>query len=608
MGIERALTSIVADNQKINAVNDKNKDCMIRQSPDDLSVLIVEDDPVDAKITRAALMVPSSRVELTHRVSIAQSLGEAIDYLATNVVDVVLLDLGLPDSIGVEAISEVAAASPNSAIVVVSGREDEDIAIDALHHGASEYVMKSDMQGPMLRRVIRYAVERRNIEAEIAALARSDTLTGLMNRGTFFNMLEAALAQAKRNGTICAVMHLDLDHFKDINDTLGHAAGDALLLEVAERLRDCTRQIDLVARLGGDEFAVAATNLQNIDGAAEVAQKILNAFDTIDMIDGHQVKVHTSIGITVFPDDNVDAHELVAHADLALYQAKSEGRGKFQFFDKEMDRIAQARRTLKNDMLEALENGEFVVHFQPILDSNCSDIVAVEALARWDHKSRGFVSPDEFIPLAEETGLIVELGAHLLKQACLQQRRWLEQGHSAVPMAVNVSSLQFKRHDFSDRVISIVADAAIPASSIQLEITESVLMTDLASVTAHLHKLRDYGIKIAIDDFGTGYSSLAYLKTLPVDKLKIDRSFINELENDIGAQCFVNAIAGLARSVNKEIVAEGVETSKQLGILRDLGINQLQGFLFSKPVDDNGFIQWRENLVTQNYDRQMRIA
>lgn len=608
MGIKRALTPIIAGNHKINAFNGKNRDYVIRPSSGDLSILIVEDDPVDAKIIRVGLTVSNSRAQLNHRVKIVQSLADAIDYLATDVVDVVLLDLGLPDSIGVEAITAIAATSPNSAIVVVTGQEEEDVAIDALHHGASEYLVKSDMQGPVLRRVVRYAVERRNIEAEIASLARTDTLTGLMNRGTFFDMLEAALAQARRTGTICAVMHLDLDRFKDINDTLGHAAGDALLIEVADRLRACTRQIDLVARLGGDEFAVAATNLQNVDGAVEVAHKILQAFDAIDMVDGHQIRVRTSIGITVFPDDDVDAHELVAHADLALYQAKGEGRGKFKFFDKEMDQKARARRALKNDMLEAMKNEEFVVHFQPIVNSTYGNLVAVEALARWNHESRGLVPPDEFIPLAEETGLIVELGAYLIKQACLQQHSWQEKGYPIVPMAVNVSSLQFKRHDFADRVISIVDGIDIPASSLQLEITESVLMTDLASVTAHLHKLRDYGIKIAIDDFGTGYSSLAYLKTLPVDKLKIDRSFVSELENDVDAQSFVNAIAGLARSINKEIVAEGVETSKQLGILRDIGINQLQGFLFSKPVDDSGFTQWRSNLAAQNREHRMQIA
>jgi diguanylate cyclase (GGDEF)-like protein len=419
--------------------------------------------------------------------------------------------------------------------------------------------------------------ERLRAEARIAYMARHDALTDLPNRVLFHDRLDHALKHARDEKL--AVLCLDIDHFKDVNDTLGHPVGDLLLQAVAERLRRSIRESDTVARLGGDEFAVVQVGASQPTDATRLATRLIEAINAPYDLDGHHVVVGMSIGIAIPPDDGTDPHQLLKNADMALYRAKSDGRGVFRFFEAEMDARMQARRTLELDLRKAVVNGEFELYYQPLIDVRSRYVHGFEALIRWHHPDRGLVSPADFIPLAEETGLIVPIGEWVLRQACKEATTWPDD----VSVAINLSPVQFKSRQLLPTVISALAASGLPASRLELEITESLLLQESEDTLAMLHQLRSLGIRISMDDFGTGYSSLGYLQKFPFDKIKIDRSFVHDMTDRDDSLAIVRAVAAMGASLGMKTTAEGVETIEQFDQLKAEGCTEVQGYLFGAP-------------------------
>ncbi|HEY0203673.1 MAG TPA: EAL domain-containing protein [Acetobacteraceae bacterium] len=415
---------------------------------------------------------------------------------------------------------------------------------------------------------------------EAQRLALHDALTGLPNRALFAERLEQALAHVQRYGTKLAVLCLDLDRFKQVNDTYGHPVGDALLHAVAGRLRGCLRSTDTVARLGGDEFAIIQTPLERAADANVLAGRIVEALSEPYNLDPHQISIGASVGLALAPADTADATDILKMADMALYRAKADGRGLFRMFDSSMDALLQARRRLELDLRRAIEVQEFELHYQPLVDLASGRVNAMEALVRWRHPERGLVRPDDFIPLAEETGLIAEIGAWVLHRACKDAADWPADVH----IAVNVSATQFQHPGLIAAVSDALAASALPPERLELEITETAFLADADATLAVLHELRAKGLRFAMDDFGTGYSSLSYLRSFPFDKIKIDRSFVRDIETSSDCRAIVRAVIGLGCNLEITTTAEGVETAAQVMQLRADGCKQAQGYLFSRPV------------------------
>jgi diguanylate cyclase (GGDEF)-like protein/PAS domain S-box-containing protein len=421
--------------------------------------------------------------------------------------------------------------------------------------------------------------ERKQAEARIAYMAHHDALTDLPNRVLFNERLNELLARLRRQSESLAVHCLDLDHFKGVNDTLGHPIGDELLKTVAQRLGTCLRETDLVARLGGDEFAIIQFPLGNPNAASLLATALIDIVSKPYEVRGHEFVVGASIGIAVAPGDGDSADALLRNADMALYRAKAEGRGSAHFFEPEMDRNIQARRMLELDMRKAFANGEFELFYQPLINLQANAVSGFEALLRWRHPERGMIAPAQFIPLAEEIGLIVPLGEWVLRQACLEAMRW----PGDLNVAVNLSPAQFRSRGLVQAVLTALAYSRLPPSRLELEITESVLLGETEANLAMLHQLRGIGVRISMDDFGTGYSSLSYLRSFPFDKIKIDRSFVSELAQRPDCVAIIRAVAGLGISLGIATTAEGIETPEQLERVRAEGCTEVQGYLFSPP-------------------------
>jgi diguanylate cyclase (GGDEF)-like protein/PAS domain S-box-containing protein len=420
--------------------------------------------------------------------------------------------------------------------------------------------------------------ERRRAEAQVAHMATHDALTDLPNRMMLRDTLEQAISRVRR-GELVALHYIDLDHFKAVNDTLGHQVGDDLLKQVADRLRACVRETDTVARLGGDEFAVIQTALAEANDAALLAQRLRDSVGAPYSVDGHHVVVDISVGIAMSPDDGVTVEELLKSADLAAYAAKASGRGTFRFFEAEMDRRIKLRRVMELDLRHALGNGEFRLFYQPIVSLQTGEVTSLEALIRWQHPVRGLIPPGDFIPLAEELGLIVPIGEWVINRACADAATWGEH----IKVAVNLSPIQLTGTGLLDVVIRALARAGLPASRLEFEITETVLMQNTATTLATLHQLRALGIHFSMDDFGTGYSSLSTLRSFPFNKIKIDRSFVKDITDQKSSLAIIKGVTSLAHSLNMLITIEGVETEEQLAHVRPLGCAEIQGYLLSPP-------------------------
>jgi diguanylate cyclase (GGDEF)-like protein len=421
--------------------------------------------------------------------------------------------------------------------------------------------------------------EQRRSEAKIAHMALHDTLTGLPNRVLLNQRLEDALLRVKRSEMLATHL-LDLDNFKAVNDTLGHPAGDRLLGLVSDRLRKVVRETDTIARMGGDEFAIVQVAIMQPAEATALAHRIIETVRAPFDLDGTQVVIGTSVGIAVGPADGTAPDQLIRNADLALYRAKSDGRGTYRFFEREMDAQMQVRRVLEQDLRKALAAGEFELHYQPVVNLASNDVSGFEALIRWRHPERGMVPPAAFIPVAEEIGLISVLGEWAIRQACAAAVKWPD----GIRVAVNLSPAQFRTPGLVQVVVSALAATGLSAEQLELEITEGTLLQDSEATLSTLYQLRALGVRIAMDDFGTGYSSLSYLQSFPFDKIKIDRSFVKDITDGVGSLNIVRAVAAMANGLGMTTTAEGVETVEQMETVRAEGCTEMQGFLFSKPL------------------------
>ncbi len=689
-------------------------------------LLLVEDNAGDARLLREMLKEPGShKTELTH----VPGMSEAETYLASSPVDVILLDLGLIDAQGLDAVRRAHEAAPRVPLVVLTGMDDERLASQALKEGAEDYLIKGQIETRGLLRAIRYAIERKGMEEALfvekeraqvtlnsigdavistdiagsitflnltaqnmtgwpiaeaigqpmsvvfrildatsrktirdpmelavgrdrtfhlppncllvrrdgtevpiedsvapihdrngqatgavlvfrdvsAARAMSlqmthsaqhDFLTGLPNRMLLNDRISQAIALAPRHTNQVAVLFLDLDGFKHINDSLGHPIGDLLLQSVARRLVLCVRGSDTVSRQGGDEFVVLLSEAEQWEDAAIVATRMLHAVAETHSIDQRDLHITTSIGVSVYPDDGRDAETLIKNADTAMYQAKENGRQSFQFFKPAMNVRAVERQSIEESLRRALERDEFVIHYQPKIDLRTGTITGAEALIRWTHPERGLVSPAQFIPIAEDSGLILPIGRWVLRGACLQARGWVEAGLPAMTMAVNVSSMEVRAKDFTQGVFEILEDTGLDPQVLELELTESVLMRHADSAASILQALRERGVHVAVDDFGTGYSSLSYLRRFPIDALKIDQSFVSQISADGGDTSIVTAVISMAHSLKLRVIAEGVETLEQLTFLQGLACDEAQGYFFSRPVPAAQFARLLQTGIT----------
>ena len=680
-------------------------------------LLLVEDNPGDARLLREMFNEQGSQnTEFTH----VQCMRDAEKHLAEHAVDITVLDLGLPDAQGLEAVRRVRAAAPRVPLVVLSAMDDESLAAQALQEGAQDYLIKGQVDARGLMRALRYAIERKVMEealfvekeraqvtlncigeavvctdisgnitflnlvaermtgwswqeaasrpmaevfrimdsatleicpdpmemavgenptvhlpsncvlirrdgfeipiedsvapihdregkatgavivfrdvstaramaAEMTYSAQHDFLTGLPNRMLLNDRVSQAIVLAPRHSNKVAVLFLDLDGFKHINDSLGHPIGDKLLQSIAKRLVDCVRTSDTVSRQGGDEFVLLLSEVHRSEDAAISALRILQAVAEAHSIDQHDLHVTASIGVSVYPDDGQDAETLIKNADTAMYQAKENGRQSYQFFKPAMNVRAVERQSIEENLRRALERQEFALHYQPKINLRTGEISGAEALLRWMHPVRGPVSPAQFIPVAEDCGLILPIGQWVLREACKQARAWADAGLPLPTMAVNISSMEFREDKFIESVFTTLSETGLDPKSLELELTESVLMKRAESAASVLKTLRSRGAQIAVDDFGTGYSSLSYLRKFPINALKIDQSFVRQITSTPDDTTIVTAVISMGRSLKLRVVAEGVETQEELTFLRARLCDEAQGYYFSRPVRPEQF-------------------
>lgn len=546
-------------------------------------VLVVDDD----RSTRSALRATLQRSGFV--VTEACNGGQVAGEVERMRPDVILMDALMPVMDGFAACAQLQASAQTRDIPVlmITALEDRASIERAFSVGASDYIPKP-LHLAVVNQRVRRLVDATRAQREVRHLAYNDSLTGLPNRALFNDHLNHCIEQAGHQGHALALLYLDLDRFKFVNDTLGHEVGDKLLKMAAERIRACVRASDCVARLGGDEFAIVIDELPNASIASATAQKICHAVMAPFDIGGHDIMVSASIGIAIFPSDGVDASALLRRADTAMYRAKKKSSD-FQFFEEAMEVSAADHLRFEGALRHALERNEFAVYFQPIADAAHGAIVGMEALVRWKHPTRGLVSPLEFIPLAEETGLIVPIGDWVLRAACHQLKTWQDAGWTDLYVTVNLSGLQLQQPHFAETLRDALRETGLPPQCLVLEITESMLMEQVEETLLVLQALKATGVGLAIDDFGTGYSSLAYLKRFPVDVLKIDRAFIRDMTDNTDDALIVKGIIALAHSLRLKVVAEGVETAEQHNFLARLQCNLIQGYLLSEPLPAAAF-------------------
>jgi diguanylate cyclase (GGDEF)-like protein len=550
-------------------------------------VLLVEDDPSDAMLVRLHLQ----RANETYVCETVERLEDAERMLMQRRFDAVITDLSLPDSQGLECVVRLQRVASDTPVIVLSGEEYEELALQAVQSGAQDYLTKDSLNPHSLAKAVRYALERKQSETRLRRLALYDQLTGLTNRYYFNEMLEDAILRARRLSTRLAVMVLDLDAFKRVNDGLGHGAGDRLLCTVATRLTGTVREYDTVARLGGDEFGVLV-DLDRGAGSdpALLATRILRVLEKPIVVDGTPVVVSASIGVAVFPGAADGPEGMLRAADDAMAKAKQAGAGTYHLKAESKSEDSLPLLQVTAALTHALERNEFRLAYQVQVDTRDRRVVGAEALLRWSPKYIDAVGPNVFIPLLEGTNRIGAVGTWVIREAVRQLRAWRDDGHELPRISVNVSARQFANAELVDVVRTALDEYGVEPSSLELEITESVLMSDREIAATTLRALSDVGCRIALDDFGTGYSSLAYLHRFPVHTLKIDRSFVNGLELRTEAATLVGAIISLGKRMNLEVVAEGVETEEQWELLRDEGCDLCQGYLFGRPVSPDDMV------------------
>ncbi len=556
-----------------------------------MDFLIIDDDDVDRML--AVRTLRDSGLTIGNVVQ-ASSADEGIHLAQSNAFDIILLDYRLPPTDGMEVLRSLRRTSQlSTAIVMLSHSNDEELALKCVEAGAQDFLMKSEVSVVRLKRAVLLAKERYNLEQQVRAshdqlrrLAEQDSLTGLSNRFFFDEALKDAIPQAKRDGSAMALLLLDLDNFKNINDTKGHGAGDIFLKEVAQRLKVPIREGDKLCRLGGDEFAILVRSLPSPAVVRLLTHRIFEALSTPVEIDGQLTPVSVSIGVANFPDCATDAVELMKCADVAMYRAKASGRNQVHYYSHEIHAQIQNRIRLEHDLTQALDKDQLMLFFQPQVDADNFDLVGVEALIRWQHPELGLIPPDEFIPIAEDSALINQIGRWVLNTACEHFRRWISLNKTKplqFSIAANLSARQLKDAGLADYLEEVLVEHRIPASQVELELTESSLV-DLSV----LSELAAKGVLLALDDFGTGYSSLSQLQEYAFSILKIDKVFVQNVTDEKDAS-FLRAISAFAQSLGFETVAEGVETEAQRDLCAQFGINRLQGYYFSKPLPSDEF-------------------
>ncbi len=569
----------------------------------DATVMMVDDEPTTIDVLQAFL----ENEGYTRFVTISDS-SRAMDLVASENPDVLLLDLHMPQVTGFDILTLLRrdARFRHMPVIVLTSASDPATKLKALKLGASDFLAKPVDPSEL-------ALRLRNTLAAKAyqdRLTFYDSLTGLPNRRLFWDRLLWSLRCAIREGTMGAVLHIDLDHFKKINDSLGHEIGDGLLVEVARRLQSCIPELNVtsdkgaadlqpfLSRVGGDEFNLLLPEMRRVEEVVRTAGALLAAMKEPFFIDQHEVFITGTIGVAVFPNDGESGDALLQHAGVALNQAKQRGRNTYEFYSPKMNARALERLKLENDLRRALDRDELLPFYQPKVNLQTGRVVGAEVLLRWNHPFRGFISPAEFIPLAEENGMIIDFGAWILNAACMQNKAWQTAGLENIRVAVNVSPQQFRDSSFLARLRATLESSKLAPEFLTLELTENTIMGNAQRNLDLLNEIRAMGVKLSVDDFGTGYSSLSYLKRLPLDELKIDRSFIIDIRSDKDDAPIVTAIIAMAHSLNLRVVMEGIETEHQLVFSRDRGCDEYQGFFFSKPVPSQEFETLLERSLT----------
>ena len=560
-------------------------------------ILIVDDEEPIRSLVRE-LLAPD------YECVVAGSVEEALEILQTSAFNLVLSDIDLGDGSGLIMVPLILEQSPETVVIMISGQQSIESAIEAMRVGAFDYITK-----PFDLRHVQAAVNRglqhhrllagkRQYEnhleelvqqrtAEIEHLAYHDRLTNLPNRFLFADRAAQAIAIAQREKQPLAVLLVSLDRLRQITDTLGHAAGDILLNQAAARLQNCVGEADTVARFEGDQFAILLTDLDEAADAAESAASISEALKPAFRLGEQDVYITASMGISVFPFNGEDTSTILKNAAAALERARTSGGNDYQFYAADMNAMAVKRLALETSLREAIAKDEFVIHYQPVVTLATEDVVGVEALVRWHHPELGIIPPSGFIGLAEETGLIIDIGESVLRRACLQTLEWEARGYGKLRMAVNISARQFQQKHFFERIVAILDETQLDPTRLELELTESSIMENAGAAADLLDRLRALGVRLAIDDFGTGYSSLSYLKMLPIDTVKLDRSFVSGATTDPKDAALVMAIVTLAHNLQLKVIAEGVETEEQKTFLRLLQCDEGQGYLFGKPMPED---------------------
>ena len=549
-----------------------------------ISLLLVEDNPKEASVIKNMLKEGlQNQFTLKH----SRSLSDALDLIQQNQFQAIILDSHLPDGKSFESIPQFLQFCPDAPILILSSVEEEEQAIQAVKSGVQDYLIKGQTSSSTLCRAVRYAMERQRATQRITQLAHYDHLTGLANRGLFYERLNCAVARCHRNDTAIALMFLDLDHFKDINDTLGHDCGDSLLKTVAARIKKCIREIDTGVRLGGDEFAVLLEQIVSIEDVASIAQRILQLLAQPVIIKQHQLHVTGSLGITIYPWDSANPQELLSHADAAMYRAKAQGGNTHQFYTAGMKTAGLDRSTLEMELSRALSKEEFLLHYQPQMNLCTKQVIGMEALLRWHHPYQGLIGPNHFIPQAEENGMIIPIGEWVLRTASKQAKYWEKQGFPAPHVAVNLSARQIHQGNLPALMQDILKHSHLDPEHLKLELTETFLIHETEETIQTLRELKAMGIHLYIDDFGAGYASLRYLKSFPIDGIKLDQSLIQNLPHSTNDAAIVMAVISLAKAIGLQVIAEGVESQEQVDFLEEYGCDAMQGYWIAPPLPAN---------------------
>jgi len=542
-------------------------------------ILVVDDD------SALRLVLRHSMEQEGYYVIEANNGLEAIQATVRQQPDLILMDAVMPEMDGFRATAELKAMQEyeHIPVLIITSLDDDYSISQAFSSGACDYITKPVNWSVMKHRVRRllYTAET---ERKIKHLSYHDTLTGLPNRLLFMDRMDQSINRAMRTGEKFTLLFLDIDHFKVINDSMGHEAGDKLLTTVTSRLQQTLRRSDTIARLGGDEFTIILENISDPEDTIYVTNNLLEALAEPISIHKRKVRIGASIGVAVFPDDGETFGALLKNADIAMYRAKEKGRNTFEFYTSEMSALAMKRLELEDSLRTAIDNEEFVVYYQPKFDLKERKLVGMEALVRWDHPESGIIPPDEFIPLAEETGLITSLGKWVIETSCEQLYEWQQKGYDIDNLSINVSARQFHEQNLGNIFRRVMEKFDLAPEHLEIELTENILVQDHKKASRILDELHGMGIHIALDDFGTGYASMAYLKDFPINTVKIDRSFVSNLPGDQENMAIVRAIAGLTQALDLCLIAEGVETEQQIEFLKDINCQQGQGYYWSRPL------------------------